>query len=478
MIDYNVRAERMGWLPSARRSSDQPAAGGEGRRRRRHGPQGLRGQAAEGRFAEDEPATDPDARQLAAQHVRLALQHPGLSAARATSTSSSTCWAPATACRARTWARRTQADRGEVARQAPEGKLDLLVTLDFRMSTTCLYSDIVLPTATWYEKNDLNTSDMHPFIHPLSRRWTRPGNRAATGRSTRASPRSSARSASATWASRRTVVLTPLMHDTPASWPALRRQGLEARRVRADPRQDGAADRGGRARLPERLQALHRLGPLMNKLGNGGKGIGWNTADRGRAARRAQRLVRDEGVTKGMPKIETDIDACEVVLQLAPETNGHVAVKAWEALGKHHRPRPHAPGAVPRGREDPLPRHPGAAAQDHQLAHLERHRERDRQLQRRLHQRARADPLAHAHRPPAVLPGPPVDAGLRRGLLQLPPAGGPEDHKRHPCTTKPATANPEILLNFITPHQKWGIHSTYTDNLMMLTLSAAGRSSG
>ncbi len=52
--------------------------------------------------------------------------------------------------------------------QAATGKLDLLVTLDFRMSTTCLYSDIVLPTATWYEKHDLNTSDMHPFIHPLS----------------------------------------------------------------------------------------------------------------------------------------------------------------------------------------------------------------------------------------------------------------------------------------------------------------------
>ena len=46
--------------------------------------------------------------------------------------------------------------------EAPRGKLDLLVTLDFRMSTTCMYSDIVLPTATWYEKNDLNTSDMHP----------------------------------------------------------------------------------------------------------------------------------------------------------------------------------------------------------------------------------------------------------------------------------------------------------------------------
>ena len=31
--------------------------------------------------------------------------------------------------------------------EAPEGKLDLVVTLDFRMSTTCVYSDVVLPTA-------------------------------------------------------------------------------------------------------------------------------------------------------------------------------------------------------------------------------------------------------------------------------------------------------------------------------------------
>ena len=34
--------------------------------------------------------------------------------------------------------------------------------------------------------------------------------------------------------------------------------------------------------------------------------------------------------------------------------------------------------------------------------------------------------------------------------------------------------NPTRVLNFITPHQKWGIHSTYTDNLLMLTLSRGG----
>jgi nitrate reductase alpha subunit len=30
------------------------------------------------------------------------------------------------------------------------------------------------------------------------------------------------------------------------------------------------------------------------------------------------------------------------------------------------------------------------------------------------------------------------------------------------------------LLNFLTPHQKWGIHSTYTENLIMLSLNRGG----
>ena len=38
--------------------------------------------------------------------------------------------------------------------------------------------------------------------------------------------------------------------------------------------------------------------------------------------------MREEGVSQGFPKIVSDIDATEVVLMLAPETNGHVAVKA------------------------------------------------------------------------------------------------------------------------------------------------------
>ena len=52
--------------------------------------------------------------------------------------------------------------------EAPEGKLDLLLALDFRMTSTTLFADVVLPAATWYEKHDLSSTDMHPFVHAFN----------------------------------------------------------------------------------------------------------------------------------------------------------------------------------------------------------------------------------------------------------------------------------------------------------------------
>ena len=43
-----------------------------------------------------------------------------------------------------------------------------------------------------------------------------------------------------------------------------------------------------------------------------------------------------------------------------------------------------------------------------------------------------------------------------------------------PVIDRKPNGNDAVVLNFITPHQKWGIHSTYTDNLLMLTLSRGG----
>ncbi|EMA46046.1 molybdopterin-dependent oxidoreductase [Halococcus saccharolyticus] len=47
-------------------------------------------------------------------------------------------------------------------------KLDLIVDINFRMDSTALYSDIVLPTASHYEKHDLNMTDMHSYVHPFT----------------------------------------------------------------------------------------------------------------------------------------------------------------------------------------------------------------------------------------------------------------------------------------------------------------------
>ena len=52
--------------------------------------------------------------------------------------------------------------------QAPIGKLDLIYNVNLRMDSSANYSDIVLPTAHWYEKYDLTCTDLHSFFHPFT----------------------------------------------------------------------------------------------------------------------------------------------------------------------------------------------------------------------------------------------------------------------------------------------------------------------
>jgi complex iron-sulfur molybdoenzyme family reductase subunit alpha len=47
--------------------------------------------------------------------------------------------------------------------------LDLIVDINYRMDTTALYSDVVLPAASYYEKVDLSATDCHSYIHPLGK---------------------------------------------------------------------------------------------------------------------------------------------------------------------------------------------------------------------------------------------------------------------------------------------------------------------
>ncbi|MEI2385258.1 nitrate reductase subunit alpha [Breoghania sp. JC706] len=357
--------------------------------------------------------------------------------------------------------------------EAPEGKLDLLVTLDFRMSTTCVYSDIVLPTATWYEKNDLNTSDMHPFIHPL----TSAADPAWEARSDwdifKGIARSFSDVAPEVLGVENDVVMVPILHDTAGELA----QPLDVRDWKKGetdpvPGRTMPAITVVERDYPNLYKRFTSLGPLMDKLGNGGKGISWNTEHEVDLLGRLNGLVTEDGASKGRPRIETDIDATEVILSLAPETNGEVAVKAWEALSKATG-REHAHLAIPK--EDEKIRFRDVVAQPrkiissptwsglesekvcynagytnvHELIPWRTLTGRQQLYQDHLWMRAFGEGFC-VYRPPI------------------------DTKSVNPALAAKADGAPHLVLNFITPHQKWGIHSTYTDNLLMLTLNRGG----
>jgi nitrate reductase alpha subunit len=210
----------------------------------------------------------------------------------------------------------------------------------------------------------------------------------------------------------------------------------------------------------------------MSSVGNGGKGIAWKTGHEVELLGRLNGIVTEEGQTKGLARINTDIDATEVVLSLAPETNGEVAVKAWKALGEFTG-RDHTHLAL--AREDEKIRYRDIQAQPRKIissptwSGIESEKVcynagytnvqelipwRTLTGRQQLFQ---DHPWMTAFGEQLAVYRPPIDTKSIKPVIDAKDNG-----------------HPQLVLNFITPHQKWGIHSTYTDNLLMLTLSRGG----
>ncbi|MFC5387320.1 nitrate reductase subunit alpha [Aquamicrobium segne] len=357
--------------------------------------------------------------------------------------------------------------------EAPEGKLDLLVTIDFRMSTTAVYADIVLPTASWYEKDDMNTSDMHPFIHPLQAAVDPAYESKTDWEIFKAIARKFSEIAPEVLGVEADVVQLPMQHDSP---------GELAQSVVADWKQDECELIPGETApnyiaverdYPNLYKRFTSIGPLMEKIGNGGKGIAWDTKQEVHHLKALNGTVIEEGATKGLARLDTAIDAAEMILMLAPETNGEVAVKAWEALeqatGRKHRhlaavkedekirfrdiaaqPRKIISSPTWSGIESEDVSYNAGWTNVHELIPWRTVTGRQQLYQDHEWMRAFGEGFV-TWRPPLDLKT--VGKEATRSLAQ---------------------GEPHVVLNFLTPHQKWGIHSTYTDNLLMLTLNRGG----
>ena len=469
LIDYNAKAERMGWLPSAPQLETNPLdltrmAAEAGMDPAAYTVQGLKDGSI------DMSCNDPDnpknfPRNLFVWRSNI-LGSSGkgheyflkylLGTQNAVMSDETQCIQPSEI----------------TVRPAAEGKLDLLVVLDFRMSTTCLYGDIVLPTATWYEKDDLNTSDMHPFIHPLSEAVQPLWQSKTDWEIYKGFAKAISEVGKDYLGVQKDLVLTPLMHDSP--------QELGQP---FDPRdwKKGECDPIPGKTMPamtvvERdygaiYQKFTSIGPLMEKVGNGGKGIAWKTEREVEQLRKMNKVVAD-GVAKGQPRLDTAIDAAEMIMTLAPETNGHVAVKAWESLSKITG-RDHTHLAIPRehdhitfrdiqaqprkiisspiwsGLESEEVSYNAGYTNVHELIPWRTLTGRQQFYQDHQWMRAFGEGMC-----------------VYRPAVDLKTTAAVHNHKPN--------GNKEILLNFLTPHQKWGIHSTYSENLRMLTLSRGG----
>ena len=359
--------------------------------------------------------------------------------------------------------------------EIPRGKLDLLVNVDFRMTTTGLYSDVVLPAATWYEKYDLSMTDMHPFVHSFNQAVPPPWEARTDWDTFDAIARTFSELAAEHLGVRRDVVATPVAarHARRDRAAARRGRRLARRRVRAGARADDAQPDRRRARLRRGGRAVGGARPAGRAARRDRQERVLDARPRGRVAGRAQR-ARSAARADGRPSLERAEQVAEAMLALSGVTNGRLAVEGFRSLEE----RCGVPLAdLAEGAEETritLPGHAGAAAAGDHLAGVVGHRRGGPRLRRVHDQRRARQALAHAVGAHALLPRPRVDARARRGAARLPAAARPPPDAGGRAARSADDGVPEVTLRYLTPHSKWSIHSEYQDNLHMLTLFRGG----
>ncbi len=355
--------------------------------------------------------------------------------------------------------------------EAPEGKLDLLISIDFRMTSTGLFGDILLPAATWYEKHDLSTTDMHPFIHAFTPAIDPPWETRSDYDIFQAFGRKVSELAPGHLDTRKDLVAVPLLHDTPdaMSVPNGRVRDWKKGEVELIPGVTApkfvVVERDYNA-IGEKMSAL---GPLTEKLGMFTKGVHFDPSEE--VVKLAQRNgVINEGVAAGRPALVTDVQACETILALSGTTNGRLAVQGFRNLEERtgtqladlamEEEGKRITFSDTQARPVPVITSPEWSGSEHGgrrytpfCINVERNKPWHT-LTGRQHMFLDHDWMQEigenmpVFRPPLNLHR--LDGNLKTG-----------DGK-------------EVLVRYLTPHSKWSIHSEYQDNLFMLSLSRGG----
>ncbi len=348
-----------------------------------------------------------------------------------------------------------------------EGKMDLVVDLNFRMDTSALFSDIVLPSASWYEKNDLNSTDLHSYIHPLGAAvppcWE---SKTDWDIFRSLSEKVSELSRTRFPAPFREIVSTPLLHDSPDEIAQPEVKDWLAGECEPIPGKTMPHLRVVERDYPNLFHRFNSLGPGLREEGVEDRGVRIPVEDLYDEFSRSAAHYEWDG--HRYPSLVDPVEAANAVLYFAPETNGEVAWRGFKVrerevglpladlgeanrgtrydfLGLTQQPRriltsPCWSGITNDGRP-----YTGFAMNIERLIPW-------RTLSGRQHFY-----LDHE--------------GYRAFVESLPTFKPRIDPDQTLSLVKSPRGDRSLTLACITPHGKWHMHTTYYDNLRMLTLS-------
>ncbi|MGY4981237.1 nitrate reductase subunit alpha [Streptomyces sp. 900105755] len=354
--------------------------------------------------------------------------------------------------------------------EAPEGKLDLLLSLDFRQTSSTLLSDVVLPAATRYEKHDLSSTGMHPRVHAFTPAVDPPWQARTEFDTFKALAERLSQLAVRHLGVRRDLVAVPLQHDTPDETAQPGGVVRDWKRGECEPVPGET--------MPN-LSVVERdytavggkfaaLGPLVEELGLPARGIVL------RPDQEVARLRESHGVGfQGRPSLDTAVKAADAVLALSGTTNGRLATQGLRTLEQRtgqetaHLAAAHEgrrvtyadtqAGPVPvitspewSGSESDGRGYPAFTLNTEHLKpwHTLTGRQHFFLDHDWIHELGEALPV---YRPPLDMDGLPGE-----------PHVGPAGQR-------------QVTVRHLTPHSLWSIHSAYQDNLFVPALSRGGR---
>jgi len=352
---------------------------------------------------------------------------------------------------------------------APVGKMDLVVDLNFRMDSSALYSDIVLPAASWYEKTDLNSTDMHSFIHPLSKAIDPVWESKPDWDIFKEISKVTSEAAKLYFSEPQKDVLTsPIAHDSPGeiSQPSVKDwyKGECAAIPGKTMHKISVVDRD----YTKIYDKYITLGKNIRAKGLGAHGNHYMCEDEYDEMITSNHFPIEKFEGETYPSLKEDLSAANAVLHLSSLTNGKLSVKAYKNMEAKTGLRL---ADIAAGSAD--------VKIDYKDLQRQPRRYNMSPLWSGLMDKGRAY-AAYTYNTEKLVPWRTltgrqhfyldhevyIDYGEH--LPSYKPSPKPEAYGELKQTLKRGEAR---ILNCLTPHGKWHIHSTYMENIRMLTLS-------